>query len=233
MTRAQSASVWLLGLALSSCTWAELNQLAGEPYTLDAVDRTPKESGPRCHPESLIRYRGTWLQLEPPSPVAPPFASRLERFEELLMQLGPQVYGRAPTKILHAGTYACREVAGRPEHLSEHALGNAIDVTGFLFPALPAASAQKAQLPPRLRGAFTVTVFRDYEPPPHPTEVTAYHQRFFARLTRELKQGDVFRGVIGPPDSAHRTHLHLDMAPWTYRRLGRAASPQGRADFNG
>src|SRR6187549_97243 len=114
----------MIGLATSSCTLAELNRLSGESYALDAIDRTPAMSdGPRCHPESLVRYRGTWLKLEPPSAVAPPFAARLERFEELLAQLGQQVYGRAPTKILHVGTYACREVADRTAKLSEHALG--------------------------------------------------------------------------------------------------------------
>ena len=215
----------ILSLITSSCTIAELNRLVGESYALDAVDRTPRaNSGPRCHPESLIRYRGMWLKLEPPSQVAPAFAPRLEQFEEQLVQIGQQVYGRAPVKILHVGTYACREVADRTARLSEHALGNAIDVTGFQFPALPAASVKTSPLPPRLRSAFTVTVFRDYVPPERPSAISDVHQRFFAQLRRVLNERELFRGVIGPPDPAHRTHFHLDMAPWPYRRLEASAA---------
>jgi hypothetical protein len=224
LRRALSASV--LGLIASCCTWAELNQLGGEPYALDSVDRTPSiDGGPRCHPESLIRYRGTWLKIDPPVQIAPPFAPRLERFEELLVQVGQRVYGRAPTKILHVGSYVCREVADRGARLSEHALGNAIDVTGFYFPSLPAASAKTSSLPARLQAAFTVTIFRDYVPPRTTTPVSELHQRFFARLTQALYDSDLFRGVIGPPDPAHRTHFHLDMAPWPYRRLEQPAPP--------
>jgi len=211
----------LLAVTASSCTLADFNQLNRDPYALDSVARTPPASGPRCQPESLVRYRGMWLTLEPPSNVAPAFAPRLERFEELLVQIGQQVYGRAPKRLLHAGTYACREVADRSARLSEHALGNAIDVTGFYFPAL--ASDRKgtnAELPARLRAAFTVTVFRDYAAPVRSTPVSQYHQRFFALLRQALSDRDLFRGVIGPPDPAHLSHFHLDMAPWAYRRIG-------------
>jgi len=228
MVRSELAG-WMIGLAASSCTLADLNRLSGEPYALDSIDRSPAPSEPRCHPESLIRYRGTWVKLEPPSDVAPPFAARLERFEELLTQIGQQVYGRAPTKILHVGTYACREVAARTEKLSEHALGNAIDVTGFHFPALPVTSSRGDALPKPLRAAFTVTVFRDYEPPARATEVSALHQHFFGKLRQALRESDLFRGVIGPPDPEHRTHFHLDMAPWTYRRIGAAISGEDPA----
>jgi hypothetical protein len=210
----------MFGLTASSCTLAELNELNGNGYALDSIDRTPQSTNaPRCHPEALIRYRGTWLKLEPPSEVAPPFAQRLEQFEQLVTQIGHQVYGRAPGKILHVGTYVCREVADRTARLSEHALGNAIDVTGFYFPALPVASAKKSSLPARLKAAFTVTVIRDYSAPAQVTALSEVHQRFFAQLARALREGELFRGVIGPPDPAHHSHFHLDMAPWTYRRL--------------
>src|SRR3954466_2961584 len=187
---------WLIALTSSSCTLAELNQLTGDAYALDAVSRDPQPNGgPRCHPESLIRYRGTWLKLEPASPVAPPFAARLEQFEELLVQIGQRVYGRAPTKILHVGTYACREVADHTASLSEHALGNAIDVTGFYFPALPADA--RIELPARLKASFTVTVFRDYVTRGGPATPTgAVHAHFFAQLLEALDERELFRGVI-------------------------------------
>ena len=218
-------ATWLLGVITSSCSLADFSQLTRELYALDSIDRTPSDlSGPRCQPESFIRYRGTWVKLEPPSQVAPPFASRLEQFEELLVQVGQRVYGRAPSKILHVGTYVCREVADRTARLSEHALGNAIDVTGFYFPALPRATARTSALPTRLKSAFTVTILRDYDLPQKVTPVNELHQLFFAQLTQALSDGELFRGVIGPPDPAHRSHFHLDMAPWPYRRIGRSAT---------
>ncbi|HYP77343.1 MAG TPA: extensin family protein [Polyangiaceae bacterium] len=214
----------VVAVATSACTLAELNQLTGDSYALDAMDRSPPPSaGPRCHPEALIRYRGTWVKLEPSSAVAPPFAARLEQFEELLAQLGQQVYGRAPTKILHAGTYVCRDVANQTTHLSEHALGNAIDVTGFSFPALPATAESPASLPPRLRSSFRVMVLQDYAPK-SVTPTNELHQRFFSLLIQALNEREIFRGMIGPPDPTHRTHLHLDMAPWPYRRLSLPAA---------
>ena len=210
---------------ISSCSLADFSQLTREPYALDSIDRTPgDQNGPRCHPESLVRYRGIWVELEPPSQVAPPFAPRLEQFEELLVQVGQRVYGRASNKILHVGTYVCREVPDRTARLSEHALGNAIDVTGFSFPALPVAAARTSSLPTRLKSAFTVTILRDYDSPQKVTPVSELHQLFFAQLTQALSESELFRGVIGPTDPAHRSHFHLDMAPWPYRRIGR---PQG------
>jgi hypothetical protein len=73
-------------------------------------------------------------------------------------------------------------------------------------------------LPPRLRSSFTVTVFHDYAPA-RSTLVSEIHQRFFAQLIQALSDCRPFRGMSGPPDPDHRTHLHLDMAPWPYRRL--------------
>jgi hypothetical protein len=217
--------IWIASLITASCSLAELNRLSGDSYALDSVDRSPApENAPRCHPELLTSYRGTWIKIEPPSQVAPAFAPRLEQFEERLVQIGQKVYDRAPTKILHVGTYACRELADRTTRLSEHALGNAIDVTGFQFPALPVALTKQSQLPTRLKGAFTVSVFRDYLPPAQATAVSGFHQRFFAELRRAFSEHELFRGVIGPPDRAHRTHFHLDMAPWAYWRLGTAAT---------
>lgn len=206
-----AARLLSLSLFAAGCTLADLRSLRGDEYALDAQSRSGA-----CHPEALISYRGTWLKLEPPSAVAVPFAARLERFEEKLAALGHRVYGRAPSQILHVGTYACRATENHAARLSEHALGNAIDVTGFRFPAL---TQPAPELPPQLRGAFTITVLRDYLPPEKPSATSAVHQRFFALLAAELREHELFRGVIGPPDPDHRTHLHLDMAPWPYERL--------------
>jgi hypothetical protein len=210
--------VLLTSLACNPFSAAGYNQLRGDAYPLDELDRNVGEGGaPSCKPEELVLYRGDTVKLEPPSSIAVPFRERLQRFERAVTELGLAVYGRAPTRILHAGTYACRRVGHRDYRLSEHALGNAIDVTGFRFPALPKEST--ASLPKKLRAPFVVTVSRDWTPADPHAEVAAAHARFFEQLAALLRERDLFRGAIGPADPNHETHLHLDMRPWPYRRL--------------
>lgn len=206
----------------ASSTGAELVHARLRAYPLDLIARTAAPSGASlCHPKQLVYYRGTRLKLEPPSPVFQPFVARLQRLEETLVEIGVQVYGRAPVKLVHVGTFVCRNVEPERSHLSEHAFGNAIDVTGFRFPALDpkAQNAGTRDLPPRLRGAFTVSVRADYYPTRPTTAAGERHRRFFDALNAALREGDLFRTAIGPADSRHRSHLHLDMAPWPYVRL--------------
>lgn len=209
-----------LGVACSAASW---NRLTGEAYELDAVSRAAPAP---CRPELLRVYRGERVRLEPPITVAAPFERRVARFEVLVAEVGRRVYGRAPTRILNAGAYACRAVAHRNERLSEHALGNALDVIGFRFPVLdrdaPGGGAENValELPRALERGFTITIARDY---PHATAradaVSARHRLFFEALASGLRQADIFRGMLGPSDPHHATHLHLDMGPWSYERL--------------
>ncbi len=223
---------WLLAVALSSVLAGSLftaNALAaglgptlGNAYPLDAIERVGPLRGPSsCHPKQLVFYRGTHLKLDPPSLVFEPFVARLERFEATLAEIGVQVYGRAPSQMAHVGTYVCRTVEPQQWHLSEHAFGNAIDVTAFRFPPLDRLTSDAASraLPRRLKGAFTLSVLADYYPARPATEASERHQRFFALLNRALRERALFRTAIGPADARHRSHLHLDMAPWPYLKL--------------
>ncbi len=229
-------SAWLAPLLLLACVAlcsagllqsanalaAELNPTPDSAYPLDAIERVGTLRGPSsCHPKQLVFYRGTRLKLEPPSLVFEPFVARLKRFEATVAEIGIQVYGRAPSQMLHVGTYVCRTVEPQQWHLSEHAFGNAIDVTAFRFPpqASVAADAASRALPRRLKGAFTLSVLADYYPARPATETSDRHQRFFALLNRALRERALFRTAIGPADARHRSHLHLDMAPWPYLKL--------------
>ena len=184
-----------------------------------------------CGSQQLSVYGGTRIKLEPRITAAEPFQARVARFEELVARLGQEVYGRAPSRILNAGAYACRRVEHRQGRVSEHAFGNALDVTGFRFPALPTGrsasrngAAEVVQwdqaLPKPLQRAFTLTVLRDYPPQSGVSEEVALrHREFFEKLARALRSTKLFRSAIGPADPRHRTHLHLDMGPWTYLDL--------------
>lgn len=216
-------------LAALSCTSSTWTRLVGEDYELDGVSRrTNPSEPPSCHPEHLQIYRGETVRLEPPVTLAPPFRPRLLRFEALVAKVGERVYGRAPSRILNAGAYACRPVEHRQGRLSEHALGNALDVTGFRFPprsarasAVGGAPSPPPVLPRALERGFTITVSRHFREPAAGAAPTAQvHRQFFVELVAELRRERLFRGMLGPSDPRHATHLHLDMAPWPYERLG-------------
>jgi hypothetical protein len=163
----------------------------------------------------LVTYRGDVVRLARPARIHPAFEERLERFERLVADTAIAIYGRAPRRIDHAGTFACRSVRGRDGRLSEHALGNAIDVSGFRFG--PASRAERAsmpaELPSRLRRGFSVSVSRHWEAEGAIGDV---HERFLQSLADALREQPIFRGMIGPRHPRHRNHLHLDAGPYRY-----------------
>jgi hypothetical protein len=202
---------------------AALNELRGEQYPLDAIQRetTP---GAACPEVELVLHRGSELPFQPSVRVTPPFVERLARFEQIAIQVARESYGRAPRSIRHAGAYVCRPIRKQGQRWSEHALGNAIDVVGFDFaradrsPSADAGLSSPPVLPPALRRAFEVRVVKHWNAPA--TDAAAeLHQRFLHRLVAALREHEIFRAMIGPPDPDHRTHLHLDMGPWRYERL--------------
>jgi hypothetical protein len=197
--------------------WAAWNSLRGDAYDLDQVERII-DDGTRitCDPKSLVSHRGTVLPYQGSVQVDPAFRERLVRFEQLAIEVAQQVYGRAPTRLRHFGAYACRSTRNRSYRMSEHALGNAIDIVGFDF-----ARARKQELlpdgvPAALRGPFQVRVARHWSADAN-SPAASLHSRFLRELAARLSdRPDVFRGMIGPSRSDHSDHFHFDMSPWRY-----------------
>ena len=227
-------SAWLVALG-AACSGpalrGALNELGGDGYPLD--DRS-RETGPDagCPQVELATYSGTRLRYRPAVRVTPPFAARLPRFEQAVERVAQQTYGRPPAVVRHAGAYVCRPVrSSTARRWSEHAFGNAIDVIGFDFERAPRVAttgsaadggvrvppAAAPPLPAALRRRFSVRVATHWQA--KPDAASQLHQRFLRELAALLAREDVFRGLIGPPDPLHRTHLHCDMAPWQYRNL--------------
>lgn len=222
-----------LTLVLAGCDRRELvaswNQVRGDAYPLDDRPRDVEgDGGIECDREGLVRYRGEALKYDPPVLITPAFQARLERFEAVVIQTAIDVYGRAPKSIENEGAFSCRAVEHRPGRLSEHALGNAIDVTGFDFAALPkgrdagttdAGTAGPALPPmPELRRGFRVRVDRHWEA--GETESALIHQRFLRTLTDRLRaRDDIFRTLLGPAQPGHSAHFHFDVAPWRFVNL--------------
>jgi hypothetical protein len=180
--------------------------LAAQSYPLDGLDRSVAARGPaRCPTLPSVIYRGTGLRYEAPARVHPAFAERLRLFDQVVVQVGAEQFGRAPVSLRHAGTFSCRRIGGYPTLLSEHAFGNGIDVVGFSFPAAP----RTRTVPPALRRAFTVTLADWRNPADTP------RARFLDALARRLvARRDVFRVLLGPAYPGHKGHFHFDVAPY-------------------
>lgn len=98
-------------------------------------------------------------------------------------------FGQPVQRVEHLGSYACRNVrgaAGEGAQRSQHALANALDVSGF-----------------RLRDGRRVRVLQDW-----PRETSTE-----AAFLREVRDGACryFKATLSPDyNAAHRDHLHLD-----------------------
>lgn len=184
-----------------------------EPYPLDGLDRALRARQLTCPEVELADHAGAEVELAPPARVAPPFVSRLIQLEQVVRAAAMQAYARPPSKILLAASYDCRSVRGDNQRLSEHALGNAVDVAGFVFDASPGWPETPAPLP----GAFEVRVERHWKNKGDPA--LERHARFLDAVTRELVERRVFRTLLGPSHPDHTDHFHFDMAPEEYVHL--------------
>jgi hypothetical protein len=184
-----------------------------EPYFLDGLSRELDARQLSCPEVELVDHVGQEVAFAPTARVVQPFVSRLIEFEQVVRAAAEQIYARLPSKILIAASYDCRSVSGDKQRLSEHALGNAIDVAGFVFDESPGWPDTPTPLP----GAFEVRVERHWQNKGDPA--IERHARFLDVVTRELVERRVFRTLLGPSHPDHADHFHFDMAPWDYVHL--------------
>jgi hypothetical protein len=197
--------------------WAEYNAANGDAYELDSIPRRLLDPRARvaCAKEGLVEYRGKVVRYHGPVVVSAVFQPRLERFEAVLAEVAREVYGRAPRRVRHLGAYVCRRSRTRTHMVSEHALGNAIDVLGFDFAPASKTEPLPSGLPKALRGPFEVRVARHWERSVPP--IVEVHARFLRTLTERLaERQDIFRSMFGPGHRGHADHFHFDMSPWRY-----------------
>lgn len=199
----------------SARAWSRPVQTA---YPLDSFGRRLPSHQLSCPAVDARDFSGTTLRFSPAAKVIDPFRERLVAFEQVVAEVSERVYARRPSAILVAASYGCRSVGGENRKLSEHALGNAIDIAGFEFaPATP--FVLPAWTPPAwaLLGGFQVRVEQHWNATGDAQSAT--HAYFLAELTRELVARDVFRTLLGPAHPDHDDHFHFDMAPWNYVHL--------------
>lgn len=184
-----------------------------DSYPLDSVDRRVAARGPLICPEkALVQYRGDGLTYNKPLRIVPAFRERLELFEAVVAETAIEFYGRAPRKLDQLGSFACRRIRTYPEWLSEHAMGNAVDIAGFIFPPATAKQAKAKALPPALRRGFTVTVLQHWQVKRTQEQI---HSRFLQTLAaRLIERTDIFRVLLGPAYPGHKNHFHFDNGPY-------------------
>ena len=141
--------------------WARWNALRGDPYELDGVERRLDE-GERatCDSKSMVSYRGSRLRYAGALTISEPFKERLERFEHVVAEVAFEVYGREPSRIRHYGAYSCRSTRNRSWVVSEHALGDAVDVVCFDFSPATKKQPLTCGLPGALKHSFQIRAYR-------------------------------------------------------------------------
>ena len=97
--------------------------------------------------------------------------------------------GSPVVTVRNFGSYSCRGINGDGRRLSLHALGRALDISGF-----------------GLADGRTVTVAEGWDGP--------RDERRFLRAVRDAACRRL--GAVLDPDSdrRHRDHLHVDLGPW-------------------
>lgn len=185
-------------------------------YPLDTLPREiPAGGAARCPKLDLVDYRGDTVRFQPSTRVYSGFRDHLARFERLVQEVGTEVYGRAPARIVNLGTFSCRPRTTYSRWLSEHGLGNAIDVEGFNFGPLPKGATLPEGMPRALKGPFEVRVLTHWR---GKAGIAAIHARFLKTLARRLiARTDIFRVLLGPGYPGHGNHFHFDMS--SYRRI--------------
>lgn len=157
----------------------------------------------------LTSYRGSVLRFHKPLRINDAFVAHVREFEQIVYDTAVEVYGRPPTRIRHFGSYYCRRISTWPYLVSEHGLGNAIDIGGFEFARL--RTGKQTDVPARWRRSFKVTLSRHW----NATGKNADHARFLRLLaTRIIERDGLFRVILGPGHPNHHDHFHLDMARW-------------------
>jgi extensin-like protein len=194
------------GTALGAPTSRPLDAI----YPMDSLPRSLSLGQLDCPSVELVEFSGVAIQFVPAARVIEPFRQRLLQFEAIVSSVAQRFYGRAPHAIGVVGSYGCRSVSGKNRRLSEHALGNAIDIQSFQF----APSTDWPAVPAPLPAAFEVRIERHWKAKGDPA--LERHARFLEQLTHELIEARVFRTLLGPSHPEHADHFHFDMAPENY-----------------
>ena len=154
-----------------------------------------EETGPACGLFDAVTIEGTASEVGQPFSLTCRSAVSLALWERhTVAPAAARHFGLPVQRIEHFGSYACRNVYGRPDATrSRHATAEAFDVAGFV-----------------LADGRRIRVLGDW-----------HEDTDAGRFLHDVRDGacSVFDGVISPDyNAAHRDHLHLDRGPYRFCR---------------
>ena len=173
-------------------------ELCARVLTQSAMTYRPlpnEATGPQCGLFDAVTIERTAHEVGSPFSLTCRAAVSLALWEKHSVAPAAQRHFASPVqRIEHFGSYACRNVYGRPSATrSRHATAEAFDVAGFM-----------------LADGRRIRVLGDWnEDSPE------------ASFLRDVRDGACrfFDGVLSPDfNAAHRDHLHLDRGPYRYCR---------------
>ena len=154
-----------------------------------------EETGPACGLFDAVTIERTASEVGQPFSLTCRSAVSLALWEKhAVTPAAERHFGSPVQRIEHFGSYACRNVYGRPDATrSRHATAEAFDVAGFVL-----ADGRRIRV------------------------LANWHQDSeAARFLHDVRDGacGFFDGVISPDyNAAHRDHLHLDRGPYRFCR---------------
>jgi hypothetical protein len=134
----------------------------------------------------MVRSLGKDIGLKPEAEMSCALAEAAARFaKDVIAPTASKVFGQALTSVTHVSAYVCRPRNGT-QKLSEHAFGNALDISSF---TLSAGTTVAVELDPSEKNGQFIDALRSAACGP-------------------------FKTVLGPgSDGDHAEHLHFDLAP--------------------
>jgi hypothetical protein len=148
------------------------------------VQRLPPALGPARGPYTPVPE----AELKPAAKLACPIVSALDRWVSDGVQPAALHWFHSPVVVIHqVGAYSCRDMVGAgTRHISEHAFGNALDISGFT-----------------LANGHTITVKNGWHGSPE-------EQGFLHDV--QLYACQTFVTVLAPGyNPEHYNHIHVDL----------------------
>jgi hypothetical protein len=164
-----------------------LARLDAHAISYRSVELSPPDT--RCRVDAAVRLSATDVALNRPATMSCALAARIDDFErDVLQRVAVADLGNYVSRIDHLGAYSCRSTSNHSGRLSEHALGLAIDISGF-----------------RLADGSEISVEHDWWAPGP--------KRDFLRHLAKSACG-YFSVVLTPSsDRDHLNHMHFDIGP--------------------
>jgi hypothetical protein len=150
------------------------------------------------------------VELDPPATVSCDLAKALSEWVDKIQRDAEEGFGATIAK-LRASSYACRTIYNRARSpLSQHALANAIDLSGFVLTSGELITVREDWDGRAVDNRSLIHLASAAISLPNPVPATQQRSEFVIKAHDSACS--IFGTVLGPrANKAHRDHFHLDM----------------------